>query len=92
LSHTRFLAVLLALCLTAGCKAQTASDPALDRRIEVTVRSQFNIPQDYNVTLGARKPSSVSGYDDLPITLTPWRSFAGGQLPHLCRRQEVGAP
>jgi len=70
LSHTRFLAVLLALCLTAGCKAQTASDPALDRRIEVTVRSQFNIPQDFNVTLGARKPSSVSGYEDLPITLT----------------------
>ena len=70
MSHTRFLAVLLALCLTAGCKAQTASDPALDRRIEVTVRSQFNIPQDFNVTLGARKPSSVSGYEDLPITLT----------------------
>ena len=61
---------MLALCLTAGCKAQTASDPALDRRIEVTVRSQFNIPQDFNVTLGARKPSSVSGYEDLPITLT----------------------
>ncbi len=70
MSHTRFLAVLLALCLTAGCKAQTASDPALDRRIEVTVRSQFNIPQDFNLTLGARKPSAVSGYNDLPITLT----------------------
>jgi len=60
----------MALSLTAGCKAQTASDPALDRRIEVTVRSQFNLPQDYNVALGARKPSSVSGYDDLPITLS----------------------
>ena len=60
----------MALSLTAGCKAQTASDPALDRRIEVTVRSQFNVPQDYNVALGARKPSSVSGYDDLPITLS----------------------
>ena len=60
----------MALSLTAGCKAKTASDPALDRRIEVTVRSQFNVPQDYNVALGARKPSSVSGYDDLPITLS----------------------
>jgi protein-disulfide isomerase len=70
LSQTRFLAVLLALSLTAGCKAQTASDPALDRRVEVTVRSQFNVPQDYNVALGARKPSAVSGYDELPITLS----------------------
>jgi protein-disulfide isomerase len=69
LSHLRFSAILLALAVTAGCKAQTQSpDPALDRRIEVMVRSQFNVPQDYNVTLGARKPSSITGYDDLPIT------------------------
>ena len=61
---------MLALALTAGCKAQTASDPAVDRRIEVAVRSEFNIPQDYTVTLGARKPGSISGYEDLPITLT----------------------
>jgi protein-disulfide isomerase len=64
------LAVLAALCLTAGCKAQTVSDPALDRRIEVTVRSQFNVPQDYNVVLGARKPSAINGYDDLPVTIS----------------------
>lgn len=73
LSQLRFLAVLLALGLTAGCKAQSApqdlSNAAVDRRIEVTVRSQFSIPQDYNVTIGARKPSSISGYDDLPITI-----------------------
>ena len=61
---------MLALCLTAGCKAQTAADPALNRRIEVTVRSQFNIPQDYSVTIGIRKPSSISGYDDLPVTVS----------------------
>ncbi|MGC1462752.1 MAG: thioredoxin domain-containing protein [Terracidiphilus sp.] len=69
MSHLRFLAVLLAICLTAGCKAQTSSDAALDRRIEVTVRTQFNIPEDYNVVLGVRKPSSIAGYDDLPVTL-----------------------
>jgi protein-disulfide isomerase len=69
LSQLRFSAVLLALCLTAGCKAQTASDPVLNRRIEITVRSQFNIPQDYNVTIGARKPSSISGYDDLLVSI-----------------------
>lgn len=70
MSHLRFLAVLAALCLTAGCKAQTVSDPVLNRRIEVTVRSQFNVPQDYEVVLGARKPSSFTGYEELPVTLT----------------------
>jgi protein-disulfide isomerase len=70
LSQARFLAVLAALCLTAGCKAQTVSDPALNRRIEVSVRTQFNIPQDYNVVLGARKPSAINGYDDLPVTIS----------------------
>jgi len=34
------------------------------------VRSQFNIPQDYTVTLGARKPSQIPGYDSLPILLS----------------------
>ena len=70
MSQARFLAVLAALCLTAGCKAQTVSDPALNRRIEVSVRTQFNIPQDYNVVLGARKPSAINGYDDLPVTIS----------------------
>jgi protein-disulfide isomerase len=62
--------------MTAGCKAQiapakTALDPAtINRRVEIKVRSEFNIPQDYNVTLGARKPSQIPGYDALPITLS----------------------
>ena len=76
----RLLAALLALCMTAGCKAQTAAPQtaaqspqdfaALSRRIEVMVRSQYNVPQDYAVTLGARKPSQIAGYDALPITLS----------------------
>jgi len=70
LSHLRFLAVLLALCLTAGCKAQSSSDPAVNRRIEVMVRSQFNVPQTYDVSIGPRKPSAFTGYDTLPITLS----------------------
>jgi protein-disulfide isomerase len=62
--------------MTAGCKAQTppaktALDPAtIDRRVEIKVRSEFNIPQDYNVTLGVRRPSQIPGYDALPITLS----------------------
>jgi protein-disulfide isomerase len=63
-----------------GCKAQSTQPQAapqgpmdtatLNRRIEVMVRSQFNVPQDYAVTLGERKPSAVTGYDSLPITLS----------------------
>jgi len=74
LSRIRLLAALLTLCMTAGCKAQSVTqpslDPAINRHIEVMVRSQFNIPQDYTVTLGARKPSQIPGYDSLPILLS----------------------
>jgi protein-disulfide isomerase len=65
---------LLALCVTTGCKAQTESqagpDAGASRRIEVLIRSQFNIPQDYNVAIGARKPSTISGYQELPVTVS----------------------
>ena len=67
----RIMAGLIALTLAAGCKAQTApiTDPTLARHIEVMVRSQFNIPQDFNLLIGARKPSQIPGYDTLPITV-----------------------
>jgi protein-disulfide isomerase len=82
LIEIRILAGLLALCLTAGCKAQTnlpapsqsadktSPDAALNRRIEVMVRSQFSVPQDYVVTIGERKRSQIAGYDTLPISLS----------------------
>lgn len=66
------MAGLLAIVVAAGCKAQTtaSTDPALTRRIEVLVRSQFNVPQDYDIAFGARKPSQVPGYETLPVTLS----------------------
>lgn len=74
MSRIRLLAGLLILCMVTGCKAQSAPQPQLDsavnRHIEVMVRSQFNIPQDYAVILGARKPSQIAGYESLPITLS----------------------
>ena len=80
MSHFRILTALLALCLAGGCKAQTAASPSaaqgsldaaqLNRRIEIMVRSEFNIPQDYAVSLGARTPSKINGYDALPVTLS----------------------
>jgi protein-disulfide isomerase len=68
------LAGLLVLGLTLGCKAQNtvpaAPDPVLNRRIEVQVRSQYELPADVVVTIGARSSSSFTGYETLPITLT----------------------
>jgi protein-disulfide isomerase len=74
LSRFHLIAGMLALTLAIGCKAQPASqgapDLTLNRRIEVMVRSQFNVPQDYTVTVGARTPSQLAGYESLPVTLT----------------------
>lgn len=69
------IAGLLALCLTAGCKAQTTSDSPssaaeLNRHIEVLVRSQFSLPPDVNLVVGQRKPSAMQGYDSLTVTLS----------------------
>lgn len=66
------MAILLALGLAAGCKAQPSSnsaDPTLTRRIEVMVRSQFSIPPQVSVALGQRSPSEFPGYDSMPVTL-----------------------
>jgi protein-disulfide isomerase len=64
---------LLALGMAVGFKAQPATQPpdqTLNRRIEVMVRAQFNVPSEYTVTLGARKPSQIPGFDTLPVTLS----------------------
>jgi len=74
LSRFHFLASLVILALAAGCKAQSTpqapGDEALNRRIEVMVRSKFNVPPEYSVLLGARKPSQIPGYDNLPVVLS----------------------
>jgi protein-disulfide isomerase len=68
---------LLAFILVAGmgCKAQTpplstALQAKLDRQIELTIRSQYNVPPDYTVTLGDRTKSDISGFDTLPVTFS----------------------
>ena len=74
MSRIHFSTGLLALSLVVGCKAQTAAsgtaDAALNRRIEVMVRSQFGVPPEVSVTLGHRQSSQISGYETLPITLS----------------------
>ncbi len=68
---------LLAFILVAGmgCKAQTpppsnALQAKLDRQIELTIRSQFNVPPDYTVILGDRTKSDINGFDTLPVTFS----------------------
>ena len=74
MSRVHFLVSLVILALAAGCRAQsTASNPAdpeLNRRIEVMVRSKFNVPPEYSVLLGPRKPSNVPGYDGMTVMLS----------------------
>jgi protein-disulfide isomerase len=72
LPHFRLLAALVIVGVTAGCKAQTPPAPSsnLDRRIEVQVRTEYELPPDVNVSLGARTPSQFSGYQALPVTLS----------------------
>jgi protein-disulfide isomerase len=73
LPRIQFLVGLLALGMAVGCKAQTTPqplDPALNHEIVVIVRAQLNASQDTQVTVGARKPSQIPGFDTLPITLS----------------------
>ena len=71
MSRIHFLVGLLALSLAVGCKAQSGSgDAALNRRIEVMVRSQFSIPPEVSLALGQRTSSQISGFDTLPVTLS----------------------
>ncbi len=71
LVRTRFFFGCLFVLLAAGCKAQDSPiSPKVDRRIEILVRSQLNVPQDWHVNVGARTKSDIAGFDTLPITFT----------------------
>jgi protein-disulfide isomerase len=81
LSVRRTLVWCLLFSLAAGCKAQSlpgsaSSSPApvptpqLNRRIEVLVRSQFEVPPNVDLVIGATSKSEFPGYDNLPITFS----------------------
>jgi protein-disulfide isomerase len=74
LSRFSLLAGFLALALAVGCKAQPAPTPpidaALQRQIELKVRSQFDLEPNIAISLGARTSSQVPGYDTIPVTLS----------------------
>jgi protein-disulfide isomerase len=79
LSVRRTLIMCLLVSLAAGCKAQSAPSasanstspaplPQLTRRIEVLVRSQFDVPPNVDVTVGQPSKSEFPGFENLPIT------------------------
>jgi protein-disulfide isomerase len=75
LSLTRTLIGCLLVVLAAGCRAQNVPAPPpgsptsqLNRRIEVAVRSQFEIPPNVDVSIGSPTKSDFPGYQNLPIT------------------------
>jgi protein-disulfide isomerase len=71
LFQTRFFLGCLVVLLAAGCKAQdTPNNTKVDRRIEVLVRSQLNVPQDWKVSIGPRSKSDVPGFDAVPVTFS----------------------
>ena len=74
---TQFLLIFL-LISGAGCQAQSPAvdgkpDSALDRQIKLTIRSQYNVPPDYTVTIGQRSKSDITGYDTLPVIFSNGR-------------------
>ncbi|WP_252263728.1 DsbA family protein [Paracidobacterium acidisoli] len=73
--RTRFLqGCLVLLLLAAGCKAQTApvdsAPSAVDRKIELLVRSELNVPPQYSVAVGPHTRSDIPGYDTITITFS----------------------
>ncbi len=72
---------LVITTLSAGCKAQSnpssapgstasAASTQLNRRIEVLVRSQFEVPPNVEVAIGTATKSEFAGYENLPITFS----------------------
>src|SRR5580698_2949679 len=81
LSVRRTLVWCLLLSLSAGCKAQSLPSTAssnsspvpttqLNRRIEVLVRSQFEVPPNVDVAIGTTSKSEFPGFENLPITFS----------------------
>jgi protein-disulfide isomerase len=77
----RTLIWCLLMSLSAGCKAQSSPGTApvsassvptsqLNRRIEVLVRSQFEVPPNVDVLIGPTSKSEFPGFENLPITFS----------------------
>jgi protein-disulfide isomerase len=50
--------------------AASGITPTLDRKIEVMIRSELSVPPQYDIAIGARQRSDVSGFDMIPVTFS----------------------
>ena len=70
-----FLSTIFLLTLLGpGCKAQSSSSlaPETARRIQLEIRSRYNVPPSIEVVVAEPKPSDIPGYDQIVVT------FKGG--------------
>jgi protein-disulfide isomerase len=44
--------------------------PALERKIEIMIRAELNVPPQYEIGIGARQKSDVNGYDTIAVTFS----------------------
>jgi protein-disulfide isomerase len=66
---------VFAFCLVVACSAQNSSAPAplaseLAHRIELEVRSRYQVPPGVNVAIGTPSASEITGYDNVTVTLS----------------------
>ena len=64
-----YACILSNLALTAQTPLQTPQ-VSFDRKIELMVRSKFDIPSNCDIKVKSRTPSSVLGYDSLHLSIT----------------------
>lgn len=64
---------LLLVLLAGGCRAQVPPadriSPDTARRIALTIRSKAQLPFNYDVKVGERKPSTQAGWDEVTVFL-----------------------
>jgi len=67
------ISILLAACLAADCRPQSAAPTVLPgdlaRRVEVMVRVKYGLPPTSTVTIGRPESSTFKGFEKLPITI-----------------------
>lgn len=66
---------LFSLSLVIACSAQSSPSPAalpsdLAHRIELEVRSRYQVPAGVNVTIGTPTASELGGFDNITVTLS----------------------
>ncbi len=66
------------------------SNPSLDRRIEVLIRSQFSVRPDFDMTLGARTTSDTAGFDQPAGHLQPQGQTNHRRFSYFQRWQHAG--